>query len=59
MNGKVKSLIVSNDNASPASAPLIVVSNRLPFVLKRDGNDGKLRRFHRYRLFLHLKFITI
>ena len=29
-------------------APLIVVSNRLPFVLKRDS-AGKLRRSHRYR----------
>lgn len=29
-------------------APLIVVSNRLPFVLKRDLSNGMLRRSHRY-----------
>lgn len=30
-----------------SAAPLIVVSNRLPFVLKRDSS-GILRRSHRY-----------
>lgn len=51
MNGKVNSsLIVSNDNGSPP--PVIVVSNRLPFVLKRDADGGKLSRFHRYRLLI-------
>ena len=35
---------------SAGSAPLIVVSNRLPFVLTRD-KIGKLRRSHRYVAF--------
>ena len=32
------------EDASEQEAPIIVVSNRLPFVLKRNADDGSLFR---------------
>ena len=49
LNGKNEFDVKTEDEAE--SAPLIVVSNRLPFVLTRD-KVGKLRRSHRYVHFL-------
>ena len=51
LNGNEGFDVQTGDEADPASAPLIVVSNRLPFVLTRD-KTGKLRRSHRYVLFI-------
>ena len=55
-NNVISSLSSSAPQAEAAAAPatnkppasLIVISNRLPFVLKRDQEDGTLSRKARY-----------
>lgn len=40
-------IIVSHSDNNAVKSSLIVVSNRLPFVLKRDPKTGKLARVAR------------
>lgn len=40
-------IIVSQPDSSLVKSSLIVVSNRLPFVLKKDRRTGKLTRVAR------------
>lgn len=40
-------IIVSQPDSNCAKCSLIVVSNRLPFVLKKDRKTGKLTRIAR------------
>jgi hypothetical protein len=41
----------SMENSEVDYANLIVVSNRLPFILKRNETTGKLQRNARYNIF--------